>query len=231
MARLSALITPANVLTQAGGNLTGAINDAIPNPVTVNAGVAAIFAANTNTVFINGSGPLTSFDSSSQGVTRRLLFNNAMTVSNGASTIQTGSGADLNMDVGDILNVMCLGLSTWKVTSVFHVNASKTRDDIGAAGSGANNDITSLVGLTTAIAPSQGGTGLTAVGPAGSALVSNGTTLAFGTAIDGAVQLSPSVIPASIAVSAGYNAFSVGPLLLPAGMSVTIAPGQQWAIR
>jgi len=45
------------------------------------------------------------------------------------------------------------------------------------AGSGANSDITSLSGLTTALSIAQGGTGLTAAGAAGNVLVSDGANL------------------------------------------------------
>jgi len=39
--------------------------------------------------------------------------------------------------------------------------AANARTNLGAAGSGANSDITSITGLTTALAVSQGGTGST----------------------------------------------------------------------
>jgi hypothetical protein len=43
------------------------------------------------------------------------------------------------------------------------------------ATAGANSNITSLSGLTTALSPSQGGTGLTSPGSNGNLLTSNGT--------------------------------------------------------
>jgi hypothetical protein len=54
--------------------------------------------------------------------------------------------------------------------------ASGARTNLGAAASGANSDITSLSGLTTALSAAQGGTGVTSSGTVGYVLRSNGTT-------------------------------------------------------
>jgi hypothetical protein len=79
--------------------------------------------------------------------------------------------------------------------------AANARTNLSAASSGANSDITSITGLTTALAPSQGGTGLAtltannvvlgngtsavqfvAPSTSGNVLVSNGTTWTSGSA-------------------------------------------------
>ena len=54
-------------------------------------------------------------------------------------------------------------------------NATTSRTNLSAAKSGANSDITSITGLTTALSVGQGGTGLTAPGTTGNILTSNGT--------------------------------------------------------
>lgn len=51
-------------------------------------------------------------------------------------------------------------------------SSTEVLSDIGAASSGANSDITSLSGLTTALSAGQGGTGLTSLGTAGAAALS-----------------------------------------------------------
>lgn len=53
--------------------------------------------------------------------------------------------------------------------------AGAARTSLGAAASGANSDITRLLGLTTPISPLQGGTGLISPGTVNNCLVSNGT--------------------------------------------------------
>lgn len=55
------------------------------------------------------------------------------------------------------------------------VNPNTARSNLSAAKSGANSDITSLAGLTTALSKDQGGTGLTSPGTAGNVLTSDGT--------------------------------------------------------
>jgi hypothetical protein len=55
------------------------------------------------------------------------------------------------------------------------VNPNTARSNLSAAKSGANSDISSLAGLTTALSTDQGGTGLTAPGTAGNVLTSDGT--------------------------------------------------------
>jgi hypothetical protein len=55
--------------------------------------------------------------------------------------------------------------------------AANARTNLGAAVSGANNDITSLSGLTTALSVTQGGTGVTTSTGSGSVVLSNSPTL------------------------------------------------------
>lgn len=52
--------------------------------------------------------------------------------------------------------------------------AAGARTNLGAAGSGANSDITSLTGLTTALSVPQGGTGINALPTTGQLLIGNG---------------------------------------------------------
>ena len=53
--------------------------------------------------------------------------------------------------------------------------AANARTNLSAASSGANSDITSITGLTTALAPSQGGTGLATL-TANNVVLGNGTS-------------------------------------------------------
>jgi len=59
--------------------------------------------------------------------------------------------------------------------------ASGARINLGTAASGANSDITSLTGLTTALAPAYGGTGATSVPSNGQLLIGNGTNYTLST--------------------------------------------------
>lgn len=70
-------------------------------------------------------------------------------------------------------------------------NATSARSNLSAAASGANSDITSLTGLTTALSVAQGGTGANTI-TSGAILKGNGTS-AIATATAGTDYVSPSV--------------------------------------
>ena len=62
-------------------------------------------------------------------------------------------------------------------TGTAAADAAAARGALGAAGAGANSDITSLTGtFTTPLSVSRGGTGLSSVGSSGNVLTSNGTS-------------------------------------------------------
>jgi len=81
--------------------------------------------------------------------------------------------------------------------------AAGARSNLGAAASGANSDITSLSGLTTALSVAQGGTGVTSSTGTGSVVLSNSPTLvtpALGTPASG-VATNLTGLPISTGVS------------------------------
>ncbi len=76
----------------------------------------------------------------------------------------------LDADTGSIATP--IGISDGGTGST---TAGGARVNLSAAASGANSDITSLSGLTTALAPAYGGTGVTTVPSNGQVLIGNGT--------------------------------------------------------
>jgi hypothetical protein len=81
--------------------------------------------------------------------------------------------------------------------------AAGARSNLGAAASGANSDITSLSGLTTALSVAQGGTGVTTSTGTGSVVLSNSPTLvtpALGTP-SAAVLTNATGLPLSTGIS------------------------------
>ena len=81
--------------------------------------------------------------------------------------------------------------------------AAGARSNLSAAASGANSDITSLSGLTTALSVSQGGTGVTSSTGSGSVVLSNSPTLvtpALGTP-SAAVLTNATGLPLSTGIS------------------------------
>src|SRR5690606_15437811 len=92
----------------------------------------------------------------------------SLTVDGDTSTDFTGTGLTLNSGVLEVSLGTSIDL-TLEVTGILPVvnggtgadNATDARTNLGAAASGANGDITSLSGLTTALSIAQGGTGAT----------------------------------------------------------------------
>jgi len=94
--------------------------------------------------------------------------------------------------------------------------ASGARTNLSAAQSGANSDITSITGLTTALSASQGGTGITSVGTSGNVLISNGTAW------------TSSALPAALTGMYGQVFTSSGTFTIPSGVTavkVTVVGG------
>ncbi len=145
----------------------------------------------------SGSSPVTSLD----GLSGALTINNstgsgtAITINNAAADgstkgIATFNGTNFKDNGSGVINTIqdiatsaspsFAGLSLGAPLAVTSGGtgantAAGARTSLGAAASGANSDITSLSGLTTALSVSQGGTGLTAL-TANQLLVAGSTT-------------------------------------------------------
>ena len=109
--------------------------------------------------------------------------------SNNLSDLSSASTARTNLGLGTIAtqaasSVTITGGSVTGITDITVADggtgastAANARTNLGAAASGANSDITSITGLTTALTVAQGGTGVTTSTGTGNAVLSNSPTL------------------------------------------------------
>lgn len=131
-----------------------------------------------------------------------------LTVSQGGTGAVTASAARLN-----------LGITPFADPIVTATSGSAVRATIGAAASGANSDITSLAGLTTALSVAQGGTGLTTGTSGGVLFFSGAATVASSSlltanalVVGGGAGAAPSTVTTGTGVvtALGVNVGSAG---------------------
>ena len=120
------LINPATVTgyaALAGATFTGtvamsgaAINEAAEVTVA-SATSTAIGAAASNNVIISGTTTITSFDNVAAGITRKVRFTGALTLTHNATSLILPGAANITTANGDELVATSLGSGNWKVRS------------------------------------------------------------------------------------------------------------------
>jgi len=139
------------------------------NPVVTNTTISSTWANSTLTDIASALTGSVAADGQTP-MTGPLNLNSNKIINLATPTLDTDGATKLYVDTADALALL-------KANNLSDVaNATTSRTNLSAAKSGANSDITSITGLTTALAASQGGTGLTSAGASGNVLVSNGTT-------------------------------------------------------
>ena len=84
----------------------------------------------------------------------------------------------------------------------------------------------------TALPAANGGTGLTSPGTSGNVLTSNGTgwVSSAPTAAIGPITINSTEVTSNQTIATGTNGFSVGPMTIDSGVSVTVSSGQRWVV-
>jgi len=86
--------------------------------------------------------------------------------------------------------------------------------------------------VTGTLPAGNGGTGLTSPGTSGNVLTSNGTGWVSSAVSAPATPITQNLTTVSTnqTIASGSNGFSVGPMTIASGVSVTIASGQRWVV-
>jgi hypothetical protein len=139
-------------------NGSGTYNLPAGNPVVTNTTISSTWANTTLTDIATAlTGSLAADGQTSATGNLNMNINRIVNVVNPTSA--QDAATKTYVDTADVAN---LALGLLKASNLSDVaNATTSRTNLSAAKSGANSDITSITGLTTALTVAQGGTGVT----------------------------------------------------------------------
>jgi len=132
-------------LSKSGGDMTGAINEALVSSMAL-AGTMDIGAAAGNYIIVTaGTGPITSFGTAQAGSRRSLRFSVSATISYNATSMLLPGAANISVVSGDVLTFVSGGGGIWRCVHIQRWVPSDERTFIGAA-----SKLTGIATLTTA---------------------------------------------------------------------------------
>lgn len=107
------------------GVMTGPINEA---PIQSATAAATVNLTNStaNTVSMSGSTTISAFSSAASGVTRRVIFTAAVTLTH-SSTFYLPGAANITAAINDIAEFVSLGSGTWKCYNFMKANGQPTK--------------------------------------------------------------------------------------------------------
>ena len=117
---------------------------------------------NDGDITVSGTTTITGFGTLTAGIKKILTFSGALTLTHNATSLILPGAANITTAAGDVAIMRSLGSGNWKCVAF--------QPAAGNAKVGANADITSLNGLTTALSVAQGGTASTTAAAARTAL-------------------------------------------------------------
>lgn len=117
---------------------------------------------NDGDITVSGTTTITGFGTLTAGIKKILTFSGALTLTHNATSLILPGAANITTAAGDVAIMRSLGSGNWKCIAF--------QPAAGNAKVGANADITSLTGLTTALSVAQGGTASTTAAAARTAL-------------------------------------------------------------
>ena len=204
---------------------TGTVTRNITAPAQSKAYVVINATGGTQSIVIRGAGPTT-------GVTI-LAGRKALVAWSGTDFVEVAGGkVDLTTDVVGVLPVANGGtnIASYTAGDIIYATGTTTLVKRGIGSTGQVLTVTG--GVPTWATPASGLPSQT--GNAGKYLTTDGTNANWGTLIipggGGAISINNDVVSASYTVASGTNGFSVGPMTIADGITVTVSSGQRWVV-
>jgi len=204
----------------------------MPNATTLQLGQSFLFVNNSSgvlTITNNASATIETIPSG--GVTQL-----------GATNISTSAGTfgiysflpgsyDFNNTTATFNNAT-ISSAVWNGTTIASGYGGTGLTTFTAANNALYSTSSSALAAGT-LPAAAGGTGLTSPGTTGNVLTSNGSAWTSSTpstvSTNGIVVMSTTV-STSYTLATGYNGFTVGPVTLGSGVTVTVSSGQRWVV-
>jgi len=204
---------------------TGSVTRYITAPAQSKAYVVINATGGSQSIVIRGAGP-------TAGVTI-LAGRKALVAWNGSDFVEIAGGkVDLTTDVTGVLPVANGGTNFSSYTTGDIVYASGatalTKRNIGSTG----QVLTVAGGVPTWATPASGLPSQS--GNAGKWLTTDGTNASWATLLipggGGSISINYTTVSSSYTVASGTNGFSVGPMTIANGVTVTVSSGQRWVV-
>ena len=225
------------VYQDANGNVFA--NNFIPATTTTSSSSTPINLTVSSSQYqiVNGTTTSQTFnlpDATTLTVGDTFYFNNNITYSSVQINAHDGTTSVLALQAGGAAHVILLTNGTtngtWDVHSYIPGTVSWGNATLNFNSSSSISGNVSWAG--NAVATSHGGTGLTSPGASGNVLTSNGTSWVSSAPAGAATPIVQNLteVSTNITIATGSNGFSVGPMTVDSGYTVTVASGQRWVV-
>ncbi len=118
-------------LPLAGGDLTGAVNEALVSMTS--ASTTDIGSAAANTIKITGITPIASFGTAAQGARRTVIFGDSLPLIHNATSLILPGAISISTRAGDVATFVSLGNGIWQCIN-YLVNSDSVYQQVAVAG-------------------------------------------------------------------------------------------------